>query len=110
MTAPVAFLIFFTALEFGRVNMIRHSMENATYEGARRGLVPGTSEAEIRQATKSVLDAVSVINPRIRISNRTDDITVSVEADFNEQGWFAPIFFYNKTLATTLTLTKDETG
>ena len=108
LTAPLAFLIFFTAIEFGRMNMVRHSMENAAYEGARRGLVAGATESQIRAAATTVLDAVSVQRPKIRITNTTDQVTVRIDAKFDDQGWFAPIFFHNKTLSTTLSMTKDR--
>ena len=110
LTAPLAFFLFFSALEFGRMNMVRHSMENAAYEGVRRGLVPNTTEAEVRAAAQSVLDVVSVKKPSIQIRDATDEITVTVSANFNDQGWFAPLIFYNKTLSSTLTMSKDKTG
>ena len=46
--APILFLFFFASLEFSRVNMIRQSVENAVYEGARRGIVPGATAANCR--------------------------------------------------------------
>jgi len=110
LTAPLAFFLFFSALEFGRMNMVRHSMENAAYEGVRRGLVPNTTDAEVRAATQSVLDVVAVKNPSIQVTSRVDEITVTISANFNDQGWFAPLIFYDKTLSSTLTMSKDKTG
>ncbi|HRX80435.1 MAG TPA: TadE/TadG family type IV pilus assembly protein [Pirellulaceae bacterium] len=110
LTAPLAFFLFFSALEFGRMNMVRHSMENAAYEGVRRGLVPNTTDAEVQAAAQSVLDVVSVKKPTIRVSNAPDEVTVTVSANFNDQGWFAPLIFYNKALSSTLTMSKDKTG
>lgn len=90
--------------------MVRHSMENAAYEGVRRGLVPNTTDAEVITATRSVLDVVSVKNPSIQVNNAAEEVSVTVTANFNDQGWFAPIIFYNKTLSSTLTMSKDKTG
>jgi len=92
------------------MNMVRHSMENAAYEGVRRGLVPNTTDAEVITATRSVLDVVSVKNPSIQVNNAAEEVSVTVTANFNDQGWFAPIIFYNKTLSSTLTMSKDKTG
>ncbi len=108
LTAPLAFFLFFSALEFGRMNMVRHSLENAAYEGVRRGLVPNTSDAEIRTATQTVLDAVAVKKPKIEVANAADEVSVTVRANFNDQGWFAPLIFYGKTLTSTLTISKDK--
>ena len=110
LTAPLAFFLFFSALEFGRMNMVRHSMENAAYEGVRRGLVPNTTDAEVRAAANSVLSVVAVKNPNVQVTNADDEITVTITANFNDQGWFAPIIFYNKTLSSVLTMSKDKTG
>lgn len=85
-------------------------MENAAYEGVRRGLVPNTTDAEVITATRSVLDVVSVKNPSIQVNNAAEEVSVTVTANFNDQGWFAPIIFYNKTLSSTLTMSKDKTG
>lgn len=90
--------------------MVRHSMENAAYEGVRRGLVPNTTASEVRAATQSVLDVVSVKKPTIRVIDATDEVTVTVSANFNDQGWFAPIIFHGKTLSSTLTMSKDKSG
>ncbi len=90
--------------------MVRHSMENAAYEGVRRGLVPNTTDAEVITATRSVLDVVSVKNPSIQVNNAAEEVSVTVTANFNDQGWFAPIIFYNKKLSSTLTMSKDKTG
>ncbi|MBC8355547.1 MAG: pilus assembly protein [Planctomycetes bacterium] len=110
LTVPLAFFLFFSALEFGRMNMVRHSMENAAYEAVRRGLVPNTTDAEVRAAAKTVLDIVSVKNPKIQVANAADEISVTIRANFNDQGWFTPLIFYNKTLSSTLVMSKDKSG
>src|SRR3990167_3964557 len=84
LTAPLAFFLFFSALEFGRMNMVRHSMENAAYEGVRRGLVPNTTDAEVQAAAQSVLEAVAVKNPTVHVDNAADEITVTISANFND--------------------------
>src|SRR6056297_515601 len=38
--ATIAFVLFFAAFEFCRVAMIRHTADNAVYEGARCALPP----------------------------------------------------------------------
>lgn len=108
LTAPIAFLLFFAALEFGRVNMIRHSMENAAYEGARRGLALGATERQIRQAANTVLDAVAIRRADVDVDNDDTHVTVSITANLDDQSWVAPLYFAGRNLSTTLTITKDE--
>ena len=47
MTAGLAFFFFFAALEFCRVSMMRHTVQNALYEGARIGIVPGATASDV---------------------------------------------------------------
>src|SRR3989304_7544629 len=64
--APILFLFFFASLEFSRVNMIRQSVENAVYEGARRGIVPGATADNCRASALTVLNSISASGATIR--------------------------------------------
>ena len=46
IVAPLLFLFFFAAFEFCRVAMIRHTADNAVYEGCRAGVIPGATTGE----------------------------------------------------------------
>ena len=81
--APILFLFFFASLEFSRVNMIRQSVENAVYEGARRGIVPGATAANCRASAQAVLNSISAggatinVTPTV-ITKDTPEVTVAV--------------------------------
>ena len=109
MTAPIVFLLFFTSVEMGRVYMVRQTVQNAVYEAARRGLVPGTTDAQIRGAAARMLNAVSVRNTRIAVNQDSTQVTVTVSVNYNDVAWITPVFFRNTQLASTLTLNKDST-
>src|SRR3989304_687459 len=64
--APLLFMFFFASLEFSRVNMIRQSIENAVYEGARRGIVPGATADNCRASALTVLNSISASGATIR--------------------------------------------
>ena len=66
------------------------------------------ADGEVQAAAQSVLEAVAVKNPTVHVDNAADEITVTISANFNDQGWFAPIIFYDKTLSSTLTMSKDK--
>ncbi|MEQ1827094.1 MAG: TadE family protein, partial [Pirellula sp.] len=68
VTVGLAFFFFFAALEFCRVAMIRHSVEHAMYEGARKGIVPGATPADVQSAAASILRTVGVTGARIDVS------------------------------------------
>jgi len=108
LTVPLVFLFFFASIEFGRVYMIRQTLQNSAYEAARLGLVPGTSDETIRKAANSMMGAVSVKKPRVSVVQDDQTVTVSVSVDVNDQSWLAPVFFNGKQLNSTLTLNKDS--
>ena len=111
--APILFLIFFAALEFSRVNMIRQSVENAVYEGSRRGIVPGATADDCRTAAQAVLNSIVVSGAQITvvpsvITPDTSEVTVSIVVPINNNSWVAPFFFKNKTLANSMTLRRER--
>ena len=96
--APILFLFFFASLEFSRVNMIRQSVENAVYEGARRGIVPGATAANCRTSAQAVLNSISAsgatitVTPTV-ITKDTPEVTVAVTVPVNNNSWVIPVFF-----------------
>ena len=113
--APILFMFFFAALEFGRVNMIRQTIENATYEGSRRGIVPGATANDCRNAAQAVLNTVSTNNATVNVSPsvitaNTTQVTVSISVPINDNSWVSPFFFKNKTLSNSMTMRRERFG
>jgi hypothetical protein len=112
ITSGLAFFFFFAALEFCRVSMIRHSVENALYEGARRGIVPGASAADVRSTAVSVLSRIGVSGATIDVSpativNSTPEVSVRIRLPL-DRGLFAPaLFFVGKSLDRTLVMQRE---
>jgi Flp pilus assembly protein TadG len=111
--APILFLVFFASLEFARVNMIRQSIENAVYEGARRGIVPGATAQNCRDAAQLVLNSISTRDAQITvtpslITKDTTEITVSVAVPVNTNSWVVPVFFGDKTISGAMTLRRER--
>jgi Flp pilus assembly protein TadG len=48
LTAPIFFVFLLSAFEFGWLNVIRHTADNAAYEAARAAIVPGATVADAR--------------------------------------------------------------
>ena len=111
--APILFLFFFASLEFSRVNMIRQSVENAVYEGARRGIVPGATADNCRASAQVVLNSISARDATINvtpsvITKNTPEITVAVSVPVNNNSWVFPFFFRDKTIASNMTLQRER--
>jgi Flp pilus assembly protein TadG len=112
---PILFLFFFASLEFARVNMIRQTIENATYEGCRRGIVAGATADDCRTAAQNVLDTVSTNDAEITVTPAvitpdTTQVTVAITVPVNSNSWVVPLFFDGKSISNSLTLRRERFG
>lgn len=103
IVAPVFFVFIIASFEFGRLNVIRHTADNAAYEAARHAMVPGATSAEAIARANSILGVVGTRGARVSISPATlgpdvDVVTVTVDVPLALNGWIAPRF----TSATSL--------
>ncbi|MBU6175484.1 MAG: pilus assembly protein, partial [Planctomycetes bacterium] len=77
------FLMFFVALEFSRVSMFRHTVEQALYEGARAGIVPGATANDVVNRTQAILRTVGIHRATVDcipavLTNTTPTVTVRI--------------------------------
>jgi Flp pilus assembly protein TadG len=113
ITVPILFLTLFAAIEFSRVNTIRHSVANAAYEGARCGIVPGATETDARGAATDIMtavcvrDAVVTVNPSV-ITADTSEISVTIDVPLDQNGWVTPKFFAGGVLTGSCTLARER--
>ena len=112
ITVPILFTVLFTALEFSRMNVVRHTAVNAAYEGARRGIVPGSSATDVQDVAQAVLDTVGTsgatitVTPAV-ITPQTTEVTVTVNIPIGQNGWIAPHFFAGQNVTTSCTLKRE---
>lgn len=100
-------------MEFSRANMIRQSIENAVYEGSRRGIVPGATADDCRNAAQIVLNSISVNSAQVTvapavITRDTSEVTVAIAVPMNSNSWVAPLFFAGKTISNSMTLRRER--
>jgi len=112
LVAPLAFLVFFASFEFSRMNMVRHTIDIAAYEGARRGIVPGATAADVTDRVNQVLAQVSVADSQVTVTpgaidNRTRQVTVDVQTPMDSNGFVAASFFNNLTVQSQSTLARE---
>ncbi len=110
---PIMLFIFFASYEFCRANMIRQTADNAAYEGARRGIVPGATADDVRVSAQWVLDTIGTKDATIRVEpavivDDTPEVTVTVEVPMNANGFVAPAFMRNKKVSTSFTLARER--
>jgi hypothetical protein len=112
MTLPIVFSIFIASIEFSRLNMIRNSTDNAAYEGARRGILPGATAADIRTEVNNALSAVGIRGGRVVvvpaiITSSTPSVEVSVIVPLRENAWVSPLYSTNRTITKSCKLSRE---
>lgn len=108
LVCPIVFVTFLVSIEFCRVHMIRHTMQNVVYEAARLGLVPGTSNGKIESAAKTMMEAVSVSKADVSASQNDEEVTVQMTVDYKDAAWVSPIVFTSSKLKAAITLAREE--
>ena len=99
ITLPLLFLVVLASVEFGRMNVIRHTVDNAAYEGARKA-----------RRIMSIIGAQGVvvnITPSL-IDIDTPEINVVVTVNCDQNGLLAPVFFAGKQLTGEVTMRRED--
>ena len=113
LTAPVFFLFLMASFEFGWLNVLRHTADNAAYEAARAAMVPGATAAEATAKANSLLDIVGARSARVTVTpavltSDVDEVTVSIELPMNRNGLIVPRFSSKTTLNSSSTLRTER--
>jgi hypothetical protein len=103
IVAPIFFVLLIGSLEFGRLNVIRHTADQAAYEAARHAMVPGATVDEARQHADHMLRIVGARGAQVDVQPAAlgpdvDEITVTVDVPLSQNGWITPKFTQNKTI------------
>ncbi len=114
MCLPILILLLFGAYEFARANMIRHAVNAAAYEGARSGIVPGASVADVEASARYILTTVGVRNFRLNVSPspirlREKQVRVEIEVSIRDNT-IMPILFNESTRVTGACELRREGG
>lgn len=112
IVAPLLFFFFFAAFEFCRVAMIRHTVDNAVYEGCRRAIIPGATAADARATAANVLGTIGLNGAAITvqpptIDNQTPELTVTVEVSLDANTFVPPHFTDGKKITRSLTMQRE---
>jgi Flp pilus assembly protein TadG len=113
LCAPVFFFLVFGGIELARTNMIVHTVESAALQGARRGIIPGATAAQCKQAAQDVLDIARIKVSKITISptkidEQTASVSISISVPLDKNGYLASKIFYGQTIERTTTLKRES--
>ena len=113
LVAPAFFLVLFAMFEFSRLNVLRHTADNAAYEAARVAMVPGASAAEATDAAAQLLAIIGArgasitIDPPV-ITTDTDSVTVAIVIPLDQNGWVVPRFTRGRQISAQTTLRTER--
>ena len=112
VVAPLLFLFFFAAFEFCRVAMIRHTADNAVYEGCRLAIIPGATSGEAEAETRRIMDSLGVTKVSVAVSpttivDATEEVTIRIEVPLDENSFVPNQFVAGHSITRELTLRRE---
>ena len=98
LAMTVLFLFVFASIEFVRLSMLRHSVEYASYLGARRAIIIGTKSKDAEDVAKAHLSAMGLTGGSVNVqpNNVTDEtqmVEVAVSVPVTGNSWISPAYF-----------------
>lgn len=113
VTAPIFLLFLLAAFEFGWLNVMRHTADNAAYEAARAAMVPGATADDASTKAAGLLNIVGARGATItitptNITNSTPEVTVAVDLPMSSNGLIVPRFTGKTVLHSSSTLRTER--
>ena len=110
---PIIFLFLLAAADFARANMIRNTLENAAFAGARRGMLPGADQFEIAAESQKILDILAIKDATITvtpttITELTTQVTVSITAPMSSNLYAGISMLRGKSITRACSLTREQ--
>jgi len=112
LVVPIVFILFFAAVEFSRVLIVRHTVDNAVYEAARVAIVPGATVADVQTEAARVLSTLGVVMPTIvvtpdPITRTTPQVSVRITVPVAANSYVPPQYFARSVITRELTLRRE---
>lgn len=108
LVANIIFVLFFAGLELTSLNLMRHSAGNASYEAARKGIVPGATIAQAEQEARRLLDAVGARNNvTVNVTDDGNKVTVTIQIPVNQNSWGLSQFSSGLVITKSCTLSRS---
>ena len=111
---PIVFMLTFGALEFARVNMVRNTVEDALFEGARQSVLPGATSSKITTKVNAVLATTGVKSATVTVDpptilTSTQKITVRIRVPMSSNSWLPIYMVGDSYIDKTCTLSRERT-
>jgi len=113
LALPILIVFVFSGIEVARVNMIRNAMQNAAYQGARQGIIPGATTTDCSTAAARMVNVLSLEDTTIAVSpspivSSTEEVTVSIDVPITlENSFVLPRLYLGKSLNATVRIPRE---
>ena len=108
IVAPLIFLLFLGSLELTALNFARQTAGNASYEAARKLIIPGGTVAQAEaEGLRQMKIAGMGTGAAVTIVDSTTSVTATVSVPASSVSWGLVRFCSGYTLRQTCTLTKE---
>jgi Flp pilus assembly protein TadG len=117
IVAPIFFLMIFGMIEFGRMVMVQQIITNASREGARIGVLDGTTGSQVLASVDNYLEGARISGAAVTVNPTEpstagygEPVTVTVTIPFNQVSWLpSPMFVGGDAELTATTVMRRET-
>ena len=113
MVAPIFFLVLLGGIEFASIHVTQCAMENAAFEGARKGIVLGAKPEQCRAAAEEILKVSRVQVYTIQVEpasfdSTTDEVSVTISVPMTPENKFGlAAFLRGGSLVKTISLPRE---
>ena len=115
VVAPLFFLLLFGMVEIGRAIMVQQVLTNASREGARLGVLDGTTTDDVTTAVNTYLQNSAVGVSTVTVSpdppssaGYGEPVTVTVTTSFDQESWLpSPIYLGGQKLSASTVMRRE---
>lgn len=98
VAVSVLMVVVFASIEFARLNILKHSIEHASYLAARRGVITGANVNDVKQVVQDHLAILNVTGSTVTVTpdlikDDTQMIVVNIDVPVTGNSWISPIYF-----------------
>jgi Flp pilus assembly protein TadG len=108
IVAPLIFLLFLGGLEMTSLNFVRQTAGNASYEAARKAIIPGGTIAQAQTEGLRLMNSLGVgTGAVVTVTQTPQQVTATISVPAANHSWGLVRFCGGLTLRQSCTLTRE---
>jgi len=108
IVAPLIFLLFLGGLEMTSLNFVRQTAGNASYEAARKAIIPGGTIAQAQTEGLRLMNSLGVGRGAVvTVTQTPQQVTATISVPAANHSWGLVRFCGGLTLRQSCTLTRE---